>query len=349
MNVTRTTAKSKNARPTWREVMAPYQSPSLRASLWQVVNTFVPYFVLLVLMYLSLDYSYWITLALAVPAGGLLVRVFIIFHDCGHGSFFKSRKWNDLIGSFAGLLCFTPYYQWRHHHAVHHATSGDLDKRGTGDIYTLTVREYLAMSKWGRFKYRLFRNPLVMLGFIPLFNFMVLQRFTGKEDKRRERLSVHGTNLAMVLVLLVMWQTIGLQAYFLVQLPVATITATLGVWLFYVQHQFEGTYWNRGEEWDYVTASLKGSSYFKLPKVLQWFTGNIGLHHVHHLNARIPNYYLQACHDQNEMLQDVTTITFWSSIKSLTLKLWDEEQRQLVGWKHLKTLRLQQQTAPAEG
>ncbi len=348
MNVTRTTAKSK-MKPAWRENMAPYQSPSLKASLWQVVNTFVPYFVLLFLMYLSLDYSYWITLALAVPAGGLLVRVFIIFHDCGHGSFFKSRKWNDLVGSMAGLLCFTPYYQWRHHHAIHHATSGDLDRRGTGDIYTLTVREYLAMSRWGRLKYRLFRNPLIMLGLIPLFNFLVLQRFTVKEDRRKERLSVYGTNLAIILVLVVMWLTIGLKDYFLVQLPVAAITATLGVWLFYVQHQFEGTYWESGEEWDYVTASLKGSSYFKLPKVLQWFTGNIGLHHVHHLNARIPNYYLQACHDQNEMLQDVTTITLWSSIKSLGLKLWDEEQRRLVGWKHLKTLQVQPNAFPSEG
>jgi omega-6 fatty acid desaturase (delta-12 desaturase) len=332
--------KTTPAKSSWQRAMAKYQNPDLRRSLWQVVNTFTPYFILLYLMHVSLAYSYWLTLALALPAGGLLTRTFIIFHDCGHGSFFKSQRANNILGTICGLLVFTPYYQWRFEHAIHHATSGDLDRRGTGDIYTLTVREYLQLSRWGRFNYRLYRNPLVLLGVGPWFTFLISQRFTNSISRKRERFSVYFSNIFILALLVIMEALIGVKAYLMIQLPVAFVAGLGGIWMFYIQHQFEGTYWERHGEWDYATAALRGSSYFKLPKVLQWFTGNIGLHHIHHLSSRIPNYALQQCHDENPVFQEVTTITLWSSIKSLRLNLWDEEQGQLVSFGHLKRLNI---------
>jgi omega-6 fatty acid desaturase (delta-12 desaturase) len=320
-------------------MVAKYQNPSLQRSLWQVANTLVPYLILLVFMYISLSYSYWLTLALALPAGGLLTRTFIIFHDCGHGSFFKAQRANNILGTICGLLVFTPYYQWRFEHAIHHATSGDLDRRGTGDIVTLTVGEYIQLSRWGRFKYRLYRSPIVLLGFGPWFTFLISQRFTNPISRKRERFSVYFTNLFILAVLVVASMTIGIQAYLMIQLPVAFVGGLGGIWMFYIQHQFEGTYWERHEEWDYATAAIRGSSYFKLPKVLQWFTGNIGFHHIHHLSSRIPNYALQQCMEENPQFQEVTTITLWSSLKSLRLNLWDEQQRQLVSFRHLQARR----------
>ena len=335
-------APAPKAAPTsWQAIVAKYQNPDLRRSIWQVINTVVPYFALLVAMYFSLGYSYWLTLLLALPAGGLLTRIFIIFHDCGHGSFFKSMRANNILGMICGLLVFVPYYQWRFEHAIHHATSGDLDRRGTGDITTLTVQEYLARSRWERFKYRVYRNPFVLLGVGPAYTFLISQRFTLAGARKRERYSVYYTNLIILAIVVTMSLTIGLTTYLLIQLPVALIGATAGIWMFYIQHQFDGTYWEHHEDWDYATAALRGSSYFKLPKVLQWFTGNIGLHHIHHLSSRIPNYALQQCHDENPVFQEVTTITLWSSLKSLRLNLWDEERRQLVGFGYLKTLRNQ--------
>jgi omega-6 fatty acid desaturase (delta-12 desaturase) len=328
---------------TWQQMVAKYQNPSLQRSLWQVANTLIPYVVLLILMYVSLSYSYWITLALALPAGGLLTRAFIIFHDCGHGSFFKSQRANNFLGMICGILAYTPYYQWRFEHAIHHATSGDLDRRGTGDILTLTVGEYEQLPRWGRFKYRLYRSPIVMLGLGPWFTFLISQRFVNPISKKRERFSVYFSNLFIVALLVVAANTIGIKELLMIQLPVAFIGGLGGIWMFYIQHQFEGTYWQRHEEWDYATAAIRGSSYFKLPKVLQWFTGNIGFHHIHHLSSRIPNYALQQCMEENPEFQDVTTITLWSSLKSLGLNLWDEEQRQLVSFRHLKRLQRQQQ------
>jgi acyl-lipid omega-6 desaturase (Delta-12 desaturase) len=334
-----------STKPSWQQMVAKYQNPSLQRSLWQLANTLLPYLILLVLMYISLSYSYWLTLALALPAGGLLTRTFIIFHDCGHGSFFKAQRANNILGTICGLLVFTPYYQWRFEHAIHHATSGDLDRRGTGDIVTLTVGEYIQLSRWGRFKYRLYRSPIVLLGFGPWFTFLISQRFTNPISRKRERFSVYFTNLFILAVLVVASMTIGIQAYLMIQLPVAFVGGLGGIWMFYIQHQFEGTYWERHEEWDYATAAIRGSSYFKLPKVLQWFTGNIGFHHIHHLSSRIPNYALQQCMEENPQFQEVTTITLWSSLKSLRLNLWDEQQRQLVSFRHLKTLARQREMA----
>jgi omega-6 fatty acid desaturase (delta-12 desaturase) len=343
MNSTGKSTRTKSAGSTLRSATTKYQTSSTWRSTWQVVNTFVPYFALLYVMYRSLEFSPWLALLLAPIAGGLLMRVFIIFHDCGHGSFFKSQLANDILGSVCGVLTFTPYYQWRHDHAVHHATAGDLDRRGVGDVTTLTVAEYLKMSRWERLKYRVFRQPLVMMTVGPVYVFLFWQRFALSHSRKRERHSVYWTNMAILLVIIVSWLTVGIKAYLIVQLPVALIAATLGVALFYFQHQFEDTYWEHHEQWDYETAALKGSSYFKMSKPMQWFTGNIGLHHIHHLNSRIPNYYLQACYDENPRFQEAYTITFRSCLPFLVLKLWDEEQRKLVGFGQLKAIRLREE------
>ncbi len=339
MNSSLTAAnKPKSSKLFWHQAVARYQYPNQWRSIWQIVNTIVPYFIAWYVMYRSLEVTYWLTLALSVLAAGLLMRIFIIFHDCGHGSFFKSRRANDIWGAITGVLTFTPYYQWRHDHAVHHATAGDLDRRGVGDVWTLTVQEYLESSPWRQLLYRLFRNPLVMFGIGPFFVFVVSQRFTRGADGRRERYSVYWTNLALLGILALMGMTVGIKAYVLIQLPIIVIGGAAGVWLFYVQHQFEGVCWERRDNWNFATAALKGSSYYRLPKVLQWFTGNIGFHHIHHLSPRIPNYYLEKCHRENPMFQEIKPITLLSSLRSLTLRLWDEEQRKLVGFGHLKTV-----------
>jgi len=336
MNMNADAAAPQPADLPWQEAVAKYQNPDVRASLWQIATSVIPYIVLWFLMYLSLEYSYLITLALSVLAGGFLVRIFIIFHDCGHGSFFKSQKLNHMVGSVCGVMTFTPYFEWRHAHAIHHATAGDLDRRGTGDVLTLTVKEYQQMPGWKRLGYRLYRNPLVMFILGPMFVFLVVHRFPSRNSKKRERTSVYWTNLAILAYIVPLVALIGFERYILIQLPIALLTGTAGVWMFYVQHQFEGTYWEKHVQWDYVTAALKGSSYYKLPKILQWFTGNIGLHHIHHLSPRIPNYNLQACHDANPLFQQVPTVTLGPSFKSVFFKLWDEEQRQLVGFGRLK-------------
>jgi omega-6 fatty acid desaturase (delta-12 desaturase) len=337
------TAKPATNRPepskaSWQQAVAHYRNAHLGRSVWQVVNTLVPYFVLWYLMARSLEISYWLTLALSPLAAGFMVRTFIIFHDCGHGSFFKSRVANDVLGAITGILTFTPYFRWRHSHAVHHATSGDLDARGVGDVWTLTVQEYLESSGWRRIGYRLFRNPLVIFGVGPVFMFAIIQRFAHGSTGKRERYSVYWTNLALLGILVLLGVTIGFKALVLVQLPVMIIGASVGVWMFYVQHQFEGVYWERHDRWDYATAALKGSSFYKLPKILQWFTGNIGFHHIHHLSPRMPNYHLERCYRENPIFQEVKPITLLSSLRSLKLRLWDEEGHRLVGFDYLKTV-----------
>ncbi len=327
------------ATPRWKEVVANYQQPALRRTLWQVINTLVPYAALWYLMRLSLGVSYWLTAALALLAGGFLIRVFIIFHDCGHGSFFKSRQANDVLGFITGVLSWTPYYHWRWEHALHHASAGDLDRRGTGDVWTLTVQEYLEASRWKRVAYRLARNPLILFVLAPLFLFLVKQRFPSSKAGRRERRSVYWTNLAVLAMAAGLSCLFGLKTYLLLQLGVVMVAGAAGVWLFYVQHQFEGVYWERRRQWDYCAAALQGSSFYKLPKVLQWFSGNIGFHHIHHLSPRIPNYNLEKCHRADPLFQTVKPVTLFASFKSLTFRLWDEQRRKLVGYRALRTLR----------
>ena len=329
--------------PTWKPIVVRYQQPSPGRALWQVVNTLVPYAALWYLMSLSLALSWWLTLPLAVLAGAFLVRAFIIFHDCGHGSFFKTVTANHILGAITGVLTFTPFYHWRWEHAIHHASAGDLDRRGTGDVWTLTVQEYLEASRWKRFAYRLARNPAVLFVLAPLFVFLMKQRVPSLKAPLRERYSVYWTNLGVGALAAGLIWIFGLKAYLIIQLVVLMTAGSAGVWLFYVQHQFEGVYWERGDEWDYATAALKGSSFYKLPKVLQWFSGNIGFHHIHHLSPRIPNYHLEKCHQAEPLFQTVKPVTLFSSFKSFTFRLWDERRRRLVGYRHLKIMRRQQQ------
>src|SRR6266550_1663483 len=325
----------------WKQVVAKYQQSSVWRSGWQIVNSLAPYVALWYLMYLVQAISIWLALPLAVLAGAFLVRVFIIFHDCGHGSFFKSRRANDIVGTLTGFLCFTPYFQWRWEHSLHHTTSGDLDRRGTGDIWTLTVQEYLEASRWKRFAYRLARHPVVLFGVAPLYLFLVKHRLPKGKANRRERDSVYWTNLAVLGVAAGLSWFFGIKAYLLIQLVIMMVAGSAGLWLFYVQHQFDGVYWERGDDWDYTAAALQGSSFYKLPKVLQWFSGNIGFHHIHHLSSRIPNYNLERCHKAEPLFQSVKPITLFSSLKSLTFRLWDEQRRKLVGFRHLRDLRKQ--------
>jgi len=331
--------------PAWKQVVAKYQQPSIWRSGWQVVNSLAPYAALWYLMYLVQAISVWMALPLAILAGTFLVRVFIIFHDCGHGSFFKSRKANDIVGSLAGIICFTPYYQWRWEHSLHHATSGDLDRRGTGDIWTLTVQEYLEASRWKRFAYRLARNPAVLFVVAPLFLFVIQQRFAFPRGGARERFSVHLTNVALLAMAAGLCWIFGWKVYLLLQLTVMMVAGSAGVWLFYVQHQFEGVYWQRREQWDYAQAALQGSSFYKLPRLLQWFSGNIGFHHIHHLSPRIPNYHLEKCHKAEPLFQTVKPVTLSTSMKSFAFRLWDEQRHKLVGFRALKALRLERRPA----
>lgn len=326
----------------WKEIVLKYQQPSLWRALWQIVNTLGAYALLWYLMYLSLGVSWWITVPLALLAGAFLIRIFIIFHDCGHGSFFSSRTANDVVGFICGLLTFTPYYHWRWEHAIHHATVGDLDRRNVGDVWTMTVQEYLAASRWKRFSYRLARNPFILFILAPLFLFLVLQRFPSSTANPRERYSVHWMNLAILVMVISLALVFGWQAYLVIQLTTMMVAGGVGIWMFYVQHQFEDVYWERGENWDFTAAALQGSSFYKLPRILQWFSGNIGFHHIHHLSSRIPNYNLQRCHEADPLFQSVKPITLVSSLKSLNFRLWDEQLKKLVSFRHLRNLRKQQ-------
>ncbi len=298
-------------------------------------------------MYFALGVSYWLALALAIPAAGFLTRIFIIFHDCGHGSFFKSKKANRIVGFFTGLMTFIPSYYWHREHAEHHASAGDLDHRGTGDVWTLTVREYMELPWRKRLWYRIYRNPFSMFVVGPAYTFLVRYRYWRRRDTVRARWSTVTTNLALIGVATAMALTIGIKAYLMIQLPVLIIAATFGVWLFYVQHQFEGTYWERRDRWSYARQAFEGSSFYKLPGVLRWFTGNIGFHHIHHLSPRIPNYNLKKCHEGDPMFASVRQISLKASLKSLKCRLWDEERRRLVGFREIEPL-LPDRTAPTQ-
>ncbi len=323
----------------WQDVVTRYAHPDLRRSLWMVVNTLIPFAGLWILMTLSVKVSYWLTLLLAFPTAGFLVRTFIIFHDCGHGSFFKSRKANDFLGILTGLINFTPYYRWRHEHAIHHATAGDLDRRGVGDVYTMTLKEYLAAPWWKKFGYRVFRNPIAMFLFGPMIIFVFVQRIPLPGLGKRELASVWWTNLALTAIIGTLCWAVGWQTYLLVQVPVMILGTGIGVWLFYVQHNFDPSYWEREVAWTFAKAGLDGSSFYKLPPILQWFTGNIGFHHIHHLNPKIPNYKLPDCYTDNSIFH-IKPMTLGFSLKSLRLRLWDEENGIMVGWKALKQYRM---------
>jgi omega-6 fatty acid desaturase (delta-12 desaturase) len=315
-----------------KENVARFQTASWWRARWQVINSFLPYALLWFAMDRALIVSYWLMLPIAILAAGFLVRIFIIFHDCGHGSFFNSKRANNATGAIAGVLLLTPYRHWRWQHALHHGTAGDLDRRGAGDIWTLTVEEYLGSTRWRRLAYRLARNPIVLFVVAPLYVFVVHHRFAVSTAPARERQSVHRTNWVLLGITLVMSALIGLKAFLLIQLTVSGIAGALGLWLFYVQHQFEGAFWARSENWNYTAAALQGSSFYKLPRILQWFTGNIGFHHIHHLSPRIPNYHLQQCHEADPFFNTIKPITLLASLRFLTFRLWDERRKVFVGF-----------------
>lgn len=321
----------------WRTIVGQYAKPDLARSLWQAINTIIPYLVLFYICLRSVEASFWLTLPLSILTAGFMVRTFIIFHDCGHGSFFKSQKANDFLGRITGVLTFTPYQHWKHSHAIHHATAGDLDRRGVGDVYTMTVDEYLAAPWWRKAGYRIMRNPIAMFVFGSVIVFGFAQRIPTAKGKR-ERASVWWTNLALAVIIAFMIMVFGWKNYLIVQLLVLLFGASAGIWLFYIQHNFEGVYWERHSKWDYFKACMEGSSFYKLPAVLQWFSGNIGFHHIHHLSPKIPNYNLPKAYKENPVFH-VKPLTLLSSLKCLKLRLYDERERRLAGWEVLKKYR----------
>jgi len=329
-----------NQKFKWQGVVSKYAYPETWRSLWQVFNSVVPFFVGWYLMYRSLEVGYWLTLLLAVPTAGFMMRCFIIFHDCCHGSFFRNIKTNDRMGLVIGVLVLTPFHQWKHSHAIHHATAGDLDRRGIGDVYTMTVEEYLAAPWYKKIGYRIMRSPIILFTVGAAIVFAITHRFWSPGSGKRERNSVVWTNIT--LIAFVGWTIyhIGWQAYLLVELPILLMACGAGVWLFYVQHNFDPTYWERHKDWSFFNAGMDGSSFYKLPKVLQWFTGNIGFHHIHHLSPKIPNYKLEQCHVENPEFQ-IEPLTLRASLKSLFFRLWDEKEKMLVGWKTLRKYKFQ--------
>ena len=315
--------------PSWKEILAPYERPDARRGAMQIATSLLPYLALTAIAYLTMG-TVWLTVLLAIPTAGFLVRTFVVFHDCAHGSLLPSRRANGRVGTLLGLFVLTPFARWKHEHAVHHATSGDLDRRGVGDVQTLTVSEYNALPPRGRVAYRLFRNPLVMFGIGPIFAMIIGPRIVGKDLRPRMRNSVLATDAALAVVFALVFWLLGWQFVLEVWMPGALLAGSAGIWLFYVQHQFEDAYWQSGEEWDYAEAALQGSTYLKLPKVLQFFSGSIGLHHVHHLNHKIPNYHLQRAHDSHPVFSQVPTIGIVDGIRAVRFKLIDERSGKLV-------------------
>jgi acyl-lipid omega-6 desaturase (Delta-12 desaturase) len=323
------------ARP-WPQVLARYRNPSTGRGLLEIAVTVPPLAALWALVWAAVHFGYWwLGLLLAVPAAGFLVRLFLIQHDCGHGAFFRHRLANDWIGRIAGVVTLTPYGLWRRAHALHHASTGNLDRRGFGDIDTLTVEEYRARSFWGRLRYRLYRHPLVMFGIGPAYLFLLQHRLPVGQMRAgwRPWASAMATNLAIGLAAAGLIWLIGLQAFVLVHLPIMLLAASMGVWLFYVQHQFELTSWDRNDAWKPQAAALHGSSHYDLPGFLRWFTANIGMHHVHHLNSNIPFYRLARVLRDHPELRDIGRLTLTQSLRCVPLALWDEQRRRLVSFR----------------
>ncbi len=325
----------------WVQIVKKYQRADTRKAIWQLINTAVPYLALFAVNYYAMQYSFWLFLPVAILSAGFMVRLFIIQHDCGHNSFLPSTKWNDILGVILGIFTLTPYFRWRKSHAIHHATAGDLDLRGIGDVDTLTVDEYFALPWYRRLLYRVYRNPLFMFGISSTLLFVVVHRLPVETPKewKKERRSVHLTNLGIALMLLVGGALMGYGRFLLMYLVITIFASTAGVWLFWIQHQFEDTYWRRHKEWDYEKAALEGASYLKLPRVLQWFSGNIGFHHIHHLAPKIPNYLLEKAYKETPMFQKAYTLTFWTGMRTMFTHLWDEEGRRLISFAEAYRLR----------
>lgn len=349
-NSTRTTdTRGDDCAISFCQTTASFRAPDLRTSIWQAVNSIGPFVVMWYLMYASFALSYWLTLLLALPAAGFLVRIFAIQHDCGHRSFFSGQRANDLLGQACSVFTLTPYQLWRRTHARHHASSGDLGHRGHGDVAVLTVDEYLARSNFGRLRYRLYRNPFIMFVVGSSYLFILRQRFTFgiPRNWRRERWSVHTTNLLILTAVVIGCWLVGATKFALIHGPVVMLGASIGSWLFFVQHQFEDAYWQPTTSWDFQQSALEGSSYYRLPPILQWFTGNIGFHHIHHLDSRIPNYHLAACHAAEPAFQNVVTLGVRDSLSCVRLKLWDAHRRKMISFAEVSCPRSRRDRARA--
>ncbi|MCY0874729.1 MAG: fatty acid desaturase [Firmicutes bacterium] len=318
----------------WKADVAPYEKASTRRSIGQLLNTILPFLALWIVAYLSLSISYWLALPIDVIAALFLVRIFILFHDCTHHSFFKNRLANEITGIVTGFLASFPYEQWKHEHAIHHATSSNLSRRGTGDIWTLTIDEYVVLPLVSRITYRVYRNPFVMFGIGPVYMLLVAYRYNRKSAGRKERLNTHLTSAALIVFFGALAWLLGWRQMLMVEGPILYLSAMVGIWLFYVQHQFEDTYFEHAAQWSYVRAALEGSSYYQLPRILQWMVGNIGYHHIHHLSPRVPNYSLRQVHEGSPAMQQATAIGWRTSLKSLKYRLWDEKNKRFVGFSH---------------
>jgi acyl-lipid omega-6 desaturase (Delta-12 desaturase) len=321
----------------WKGALDAYARPRLSRSMLDLATSVVPYLVLLAAMYVAVHVSILLTIGLAILASAFLTRTFIVFHDCTHGSFFATKRANSLVGNALGILVWLSFRSWQHEHAVHHATSGNLDRRGVGDITTLTIDEYRARSRWGRLGYRVFRNPFVMFGLGWLLVLVLKPRFVPRGASKRVRNSILTTNLTLALLIAAGCLTVGWRSVLIVQGLILLITGGVGIWLFYVQHQFEDAYWQAHDDWSYEAAALYGSSFLALPRVLHFFTGNIGYHHVHHLSARIPNYNLPAAHETTAQLQAVPRLSLREGLRATRLKLWDERQGRLVTFREARS------------
>ncbi len=343
-----TQAQITQQRPAWVHGLKRFEIPDSRKAAIQFIDTAVPYFALWVGMYFTIrwGFPYWVTLLLALPASGFLVRLFVFFHDCSHGSYISSRRAMKVLGNFLGILTFIPFSEWRTLHSIHHSSSGNLDRRGIGDVWTMTLNEYLSSSWITRLLYRTFRNPLTILGLGPLYIFLIAHRIPSRGARREQIASVIFLDLIIAAISTGAFLTIGLQAYIMIQLPILFIGGMAGVWLFYIQHQFDPSYWSRSEDWQSLEAALKGSSYYRLPGILRWFSANIGYHHIHHLRPRIPNYNLERCFNETPELQLQNPLTLWRSLKSLRLNLWDEKRRILISFRDIGRLQRQPEISP---
>jgi acyl-lipid omega-6 desaturase (Delta-12 desaturase) len=323
----------------WTQKLARYREPHHGRSLIEIAVTLLPFVGLWSLSWWVIHLGYWeLSLLLALPAAGFLVRLFMIQHDCGHGAFFRNRRMNDWVGRVFGVLTLTPYDFWRRTHSAHHASSGNLDRRGLGDIDTLTVAEYNKKSFAGRFRYRLYRHPIVMFGLGPAYLFLLQHRWPRGLMRAGwdPWLSTMGTNLAIAAIVATLIWFVGVGPFLLIHLPISLLAGTIGVWLFYVQHQFAQASWDRADDWNLFDAALHGSSYYDLPGVLRWFTANIGVHHVHHLSSRIPYYQLKRVLQENPGLKDINRLSLAQSFSCVRLVLWDEDQRRLVTFREAK-------------
>jgi omega-6 fatty acid desaturase (delta-12 desaturase) len=325
----------------WARILSPYRTPRIARSILELAVTALPFAILWTLMWAALGVGYWLCLMLAVPTACFLMRLFMIQHDCGHGALFKFRATNDWVGRIIGVVTLTPYSFWLRTHALHHATAGNLDHRGNGDIITLTTDEYRVATPLGRLVYRLYRSPLVMFGLIPTYLFVLHYRLPVGLMRAglQPWLSTMGTNAAIAGVVAALVWLIGLGPFLLVQGPIVIVSASIAVWFFYVQHQFEDTLWSHDGDWSFHEAALRGSSHYQLSPALAWFTGNIGVHHVHHLSSRIPFYRLAQVLRDHPQLASVGRLTFVESLRCARLALWDERRARLVSFREARTPR----------